>query len=378
MIVTDYDTFEVPPRSLLVKIETDDGIVGWGEPVLEGRAQSAATAVETLMDTYIVGADPRDIEMLWQQMYRSGFYRGGPILMSALSGIDQALWDIKGKWLDVPVYELLGGKARDRIQLYAHIGGGSPEAMADSAIERVEEGFTAVKGGPSVDWEQLDTPDAIDRAVEQIGAVRDAVGSDIAIMLDFHGKLTKPMAKQVVVALEEFAPMFYEELVVPEKNHALQEIGSHTTIPIATGERMYGRWEFRPLLERGVVDVIQPDIAHAGGITEMRKIASLAETYDVALAPHSPLSSVALAACVQVDACTQNAIIQEQIVHNEDVPTYLTDMSVFDFDDEGYIELPTAPGLGIDVDEDFVREMATEHAWDAPVMRYDDGAIAEW
>ena len=378
MIVTDYETFEVPPRSLLLKVETSEGIVGWGEPVLEGRAQTAASAVDKLMDRYILGSDPRDIELLWQQMYRSGFYRGGAILMSALSGIDQALWDIKGKWLGVPVYELLGGKARERIQLYAHISGSTPEAIAGSAQERVAQGFTALKGGPSVDWEPIDTPDALKAATEQLAAVRDTVGDNIQIMLDFHGKPSKSMAKRIVQALEPFDPMFYEELVVPEKNHALSEIGSHTTIPIATGERMFSRWEFRSLLEEGVIDVLQPDVAHCGGITELRKIAHLAETYDVAMAPHCPLSSVALAACVQVDACTHNAIIQEQIVLNEDVPNYLTDMSVFEIDEEGYIELPTEPGLGIDVDEERVRAATGENLWDAPIMHYDDGAIAEW
>lgn len=378
MIVTDYETFEVPPRSLLLKIETDEGIVGWGEPVLEGRAQSAASAVKKLMDTYIVGSDPRDIELLWQQMYRSGFYRGGPILMSALSGIDQALWDIKGKWLDVPIYELLGGKARERIQLYAHVGGSTPAEVAASVNRRVSEGFTAVKGGPGVDWERLDTPAALTQAKQHVQAMREAAGDEIGIMLDFHGKPSKTMAKRIVKTLEPFDPMFYEELVVPEKNHALAEIGSHTTIPIATGERMYSRWDFRDLLNRGIVDVLQPDVAHAGGITELRKIASMAEAYDVTIAPHSPLSAVALAACIQVDACTHNALIQEQIVLNDDVPNYLTDMSLFDIDDQGCIPLPSEPGLGIEVDEAYVREMETENAWDAPIMHYMDGAIAEW
>ena len=378
MIVTDYETFEVPPRSLLLKIETDGGIVGWGEPVVEGRAQPAASAVRKLMDRYIVGSDPRDIELLWQQMYRSGFYRGGPILMSALSGIDQALWDIKGKWLDVPIYELLGGKARERIQLYAHVSGSTPDDIAASVSERISQGFTAVKGGPGVDFERFDTPSALSQAEEHVNAMREAAGDDVSIMLDFHGKPSKSMAKRIVKTLEPYDPMFYEELVVPEKNHALSEIGSHTTIPIATGERMFSRWDFRDLLNRGVVDVLQPDVAHAGGITELRKIASMAEAYGVAIAPHAPLSSISLAASIQVDACTHNAIIQEQIVLNDEVPNYLTDMSIFDIDEKGYIDLPDGPGLGIQVDEAYVREMATEDAWDAPLMRYNDGAIAEW
>ncbi len=378
MRVTDFELFEVPPRSLLLKVETDEGIVGWGEPSLEGRAQTAATAVEELMETYILGSDPFPIERLWEKMYRSGFYRGGPILLSALSGIDHALWDIKGKALDVPVYELLGGAARDRIRLYAHFGGTTAEEMADAASRRVEEGFTAIKGGPRLNWEHIETPAALEEARDRIGAVREAVGDEIDIMLDFHGRPSKALAEQLVVALEDYDPMFYEELVVPEKNHTLPEIASHTTIPIATGERMFTRWDFRSILEDGVVDVVQPDVAHAGGITETRKIATMADTYDVAVAPHSPLTAVALAACVQIDACTPNAIIQEQIIHNEGVPNYLEDMSVFDHDDEGYIDLPDGPGLGITVDESSVRELATENAWDAPVMHHDDGSITEW
>ncbi|WP_135365014.1 galactonate dehydratase [Halosimplex halophilum] len=379
MEIRDYELFEVPPRSLLLKVETSDGLIGWGEPILEGRAQTAAAAVRELLDTYVVGEEAYEIERLWQKMYRSGFYRGGPILMSALSGIDQALWDLKGKSLGVPVYELLGGKARDQIRLYAHIRGETPTEAAEYAVERVEEGFTALKGAPgSRDWEHLDTPAVLDEARAHVGAVRDAVGDEIDLMFDFHGCPSKPMAKRLATALEEFDPMFYEELVVPEKNDVLPGIAAHTDIPLATGERMYSRFDFKPLLEAGAVDVIQPDVSHAGGITELRKIATMAEAYDVAVAPHSPLSAVALAACVQVDACTQNAIIQEQIVHEDRVPNYLADMSVFDHDDEGYIDIPEGPGLGIDVDEGYVREMTTEDAWDAPIVTRRDGSITDW
>jgi galactonate dehydratase len=377
MEVTDYELFEVPPRWLFLKVETDSGIVGWGEPVLEGRAQTATTAVRELLENYLVGEDPAEIERHWQQMYRGGFYRGGPILMSALSGIDQALWDIKGKRHDLPVYELLGGKARDRVRLYDHFGGSTPEEVAESARASVENGFSMIKSGPSVSWRHVDSPATIEETRALVRAAREAVGDDVDIALDFHGRLSVPMAKRVVAELEQFAPMFYEEPVVPEKNGELSRIASKTTVPIATGERMYTRWEFAPVLENGAVDVVQPDVSHAGGITELRKIAAIAEVSDAAVAPHSPLGAVALAACLQVDACTHNAIVQEQVVLQDDVPTYLNDDAVFDHDD-GYVDVPTGPGLGVDVDESALRDAAEDDAWEVPPMRHDDGSVAEW
>jgi len=377
MEITGYELYEVPPRWQFLKVETDAGLVGWGEPVVEGRAPTTARAVEELMEEYLLGRDPLHIEQHWQAMYRGGFYRGGPVLMSALSGIDQALWDIKGKHFGAPVYELLGGKARDRIELYAHCGGATPEETAERACERVNEGFSTLKFGPHQDWEWLDSPAAVERADAHVARVREAVGDEVDVAIDFHGRPSKSLAKRLVARLERYDPMFYEEPVVPEKNGVLDEIARQTTVPIATGERMYSRWDFRDVLERGAIDVAQPDVSHAGGITELRKIATMAETHDVALAPHSPLGPVALAACLHVDACTQNAVVQEQIVHQPDVPTYLTDESVFDHEG-GYVDLPSAPGLSVDVDEGALREAATEDAWTVPPVRRADGSVAEW
>ncbi|WP_284010671.1 galactonate dehydratase [Haloarcula pelagica] len=382
MIITDYDLYEVPPRWLFLRLETSDGTAGWGEPVVEGRARTVRTAVEELLDTYLLGKDPMRIEDHWQTMYRGGFYRGGPVLMSAIAGIDQALWDIKGKHHDMPVYELLGGKARDRMRVYQWVGGDRPEGVADAAREKVDEGFTALKMNATAELRRVDSPSAVQAAEDRLAAVREAVGDEIDIGVDFHGRVSKSMAKRLAKALEPYDPMFIEEPVLPEHNDALPQLASHTTNPIATGERMFSRWDFKEVFEDGCVDVIQPDLSHAGGITEVKKIASMAEAYDVAMAPHCPLGPIALAACLQVDACSPNALIQEQsldIHYNEtsDVLDYLKDPSVFQYHD-GYVDLPEGPGLGIDIDHSYVRMQAGEVDWHNPVWRHDDGSVAEW
>ncbi len=381
--IVDYELFEVPPRWLFLKITTSDGTVGWGEPVVEGRAKTVRGAVEELMDNYLLGEDPGRIEHHWQRLYRGGFYRGGPILMSAIAGIDQALWDIKGKRFDAPVHELLGGATADRIRVYQWIGGDRPADVGQAAAEKVDSGFTALKMNATPEMRRIDTPAAIDSARDRIAEVRDAVGDDVDIGVDFHGRVSKSMAKRLVEALEPYEPMFVEEPVLPEHNDALPQIAQHTTTPIATGERMYSRWDYKELFEQGVVDLIQPDLSHAGGITEVNKIASMAEAYDVAIAPHCPLGPIALASCLQVDACTPNTLIQEQsldIHYNEtsDVLDYLADPDVFEYH-EGYVDLPTDPGLGIEIDEKTVRKRAEQEVnWHNPIWKHEDGSVAEW
>jgi galactonate dehydratase len=382
MRISDYELFRVPPRWLFLRVETTDGTVGWGEPVVEGRARTVETAVEELLETYLLGEDPSPIEDHWQTMYRGGFYRGGPVLMSALAGIDQALWDIKGKRFDAPVYELLGGRARERVRVYQWVGGDRPEGVAQAAREKANEGFTALKMNATAELRRIDTPAAVDDAVDRLAAVREAVGRDVDIGVDFHGRASKPMAKRLAAALEPHEPFFLEEPVLPEHNDALPEIAGQTSTPIATGERMFSRWDFKEVFEQGVVDVIQPDLSHAGGITEVKKIAAMAEAYDVAMAPHCPLGPIALAACLQVDACSPNVLIQEQSLdihynRTSDVLDYLVDPSVFDYEN-GYVTLPDDPGLGIDVDEAAVREAAGDVDWHNPVWRHEDGSVAEW
>ncbi|GAK02658.1 gluconate dehydratase [Geomicrobium sp. JCM 19037] len=382
MKIVNYELFQVPPRWLFLKIETDEGITGWGEPIVEGRAATVKAAVHELME-YVMDKNPLHIEDHWNVMYRSGFYRGGPILMSAISGIDQALWDIKGKYYGAPVHELLGGKARDSIKVYSWIGGDRPADVGQEAKRVVDRGFTAVKMNGTNELQYVDSYEKIDLVLENVAAIREAVGPYIGIGIDFHGRVHKPMAKILAKELEPFRPMFIEEPVLPENNEALREIANHTAIPIATGERMYSKWDFKNLLQDGYVDIIQPDLSHAGGITENKKILSMAEAFDVAAAPHCPLGPIALAACLQVDATCHNAFIQEQslgIHYNQgsDLLDYLADTSVFNYKD-GYVEISNRPGLGIEINEAHVRKMSEEgHNWRNPVWRHTDGSVAEW
>lgn len=382
MKITGYELFTVPPRWLFLKIETSEGIVGWGEPVIEGKAHTVKAAVEEMMQS-LHGKDPLRIEDHWNMMYRSGFYRGGAILMSAIAGIDQALWDIKGKYHQAPVHELMGGACRDSIRVYSWIGGDRPSDVGQAARDVVNAGFTAVKMNGTEELQYVDSYEKIDQVVERIATVREAVGNGIGIGIDFHGRVHKPMAKILAKELEPYRPMFIEEPVLPENNEALRDIANSTHIPIATGERMFSRWDFKSLLADGYVDIIQPDVSHAGGITEVKKIASMAEAYDIALAPHCPLGPIALAACLQVDATSHNAFIQEQslgIHYNagNDILDYIKDRSVFEYED-GYVKIPKGPGLGVEIDEDYVRERAkVGHNWKNPVWRHRDGSIAEW
>ena len=382
MKITRFELFQVPPRWLFLRIDTDAGVAGWGEPVIEGRAATVRAAVEELME-HLIGKNPLNIEDHWNVLYRGGFYRGGPILMSAISGIDQALWDLKGKHHNAPIHQLLGGKARDSIRVYSWIGGDRPADVVKAAKDMAAHGFTAVKMNATEELQYVDSHAHIDRAVERIAAVREAVGPTMGIGIDFHGRVHKPMAKVLIRELEPFRPMFIEEPVLPENNETLREIARHTTIPIATGERMFSRWQFKGLLTDGYVDIIQPDVSHAGGITECKKIISMAEAFDVAAAPHCPLGPIALAACLQVDATCHNVFIQEQSIgihynQGSDLLDYVADKSVFHFE-KGYVAIPEGPGLGITINEDHVRTMAKiGHNWRNPLWRHKDGSVAEW
>lgn len=381
MKVARMETFLVPPRWLFLRMETDEGVVGWGEPVVEGRAETVQAAVHELSDL-IVGADPLRIEDHWQVLAKGGFYRDGPILTSALAGIDQALWDIAGQVRGAPVHELLGGPVRERVRVYSWIGGDDPAQVAEQAAAQMQAGFTAVKMNASGAMAYVDTPAQIARVVGRMAEVRAAVGDERDVALDFHGRVSIPMAKRLLHELEPLQPLFVEEPVVPEHGHALADLVRSTTIPLACGERLYTRWDFRPVLEAGV-SVVQPDVSHAGGISEMRRIGALAEVYGVGMAPHCPLGPISLAASLQVAFATPNLVIQEQSIglhynRGNELLDYLVDPSVFRFVD-GHVARPQAPGLGISVDEAAVREAAERgHRWRSPVWRHHDGTFAEW
>lgn len=379
--ITRVETFMVPPRWLFVRLETDDGLIGWGEPVLEGSAEVVRRAVEHYAEL-LIGADPARIEDLHAVMTRGAFYRGGAVFSSAVAGIDQALWDIAGKTLGVPVHRLLGGHVRDRIRMYGWVGGDDPSEVADHIAQRVELGLTAVKMNASGRLTHLATSAELDGVVARAAAAREVLGPDRDVALDFHGRVSLPNARRLAVLLEPLHPLFIEEPVVPEKSALIGAVVDASSVPVATGERLYSRFEFLPVLQAGIA-VAQPDLSHAGGITEVRKIAALAELYDVQLAPHCPLGPIALASCLQIGFSTTNHMIQEQSIgihYNDgaDVLDYVVDTTPLRFV-EGCIELLTEPGLGIEVDEAAVRAADRRgHQWRTPLWRHADGSFAEW
>ncbi len=377
-----YELFQVPPRWLFLKVVTDEGLVGWGEPIVEGKAATVRTAVTELMEL-LMGKDPLNIEDHWNLMYRGGFYRGVPVLMSAISGIDQALWDIKGKCHQAPIHQLMGGRARDKMRVYAWLTGDTPDQCAASARDLAARGFTALKTNATNRLQYIDSYQAIDFTVKRIAAVREAVGPDVGIGIDFHGRLHKAMAKVMACELESLRPMFLEEPVLPENNEVLRDIAHAVSTPLATGERMFSRWHFKQVLIDGYIDIVQPDLSHAGGLTECKKIASMAEAFDVAVAPHCPLGPIALAACLQLDASCHNAFIQEQSLgihqlHGNELLDYIKNPEIFTVE-AGFVSFPSGPGLGVEVDEEKVRERAqTGHNWHNPLWRHEDNSVAEW
>jgi galactonate dehydratase len=382
MKIAKINLYAVAPRWLFLEMETDEGITGWGEPVIEGKTATVKAAVEEFIP-FLIGKDPSRIEDLWQTMYRGFFYRGGPEVMSAISGIDQALWDIKGKKLGVPVYELLGGQCRDKLKIYSWIGGDRPSDVRESAAKLYATGCRAVKLNASEEMHYIDNFSKVQAVCERIAGIREELGYSMDIGVDFHGRIHKAMAKVLAKETEQFHLMFIEEPVLPENSEALKEIARHASTPIAVGERMFNRWDFKKLFAEGYADIVQPDLSHAGGISEVKKIAAMAEAYDTALAPHCPLGPIALAACIQIDACSPNAFIQEQslgIHYNKgtDLLDYLEEKSVFDFSD-GYINIPKGAGLGVKINKEKVVEASkTGHNWKNPIWRNYDGTVAEW
>ena len=381
MKIATIEQFYPRRRMRLVKITTDTGIVGWGETTLEGKPKSTWAAVEELSD-YFIGKDPLRIEHHWQHVYRSAFFRSGNILMSALSGIDQALWDIAGKYYGVPTYELLGGAVRDRIRVYAHWGIGSMtdegKAAAKERLEFLQQkgGYTAFKSGPGGKWRGHEPPAVIDEFVERAYLMREWVGPDVELAFDFHGKMTPALAIEICHELKGMRPMFVEEPIPQENVDALKQVSDHVPFPIATGERLLTRWGFREVFEKQAVAYLQPDPSHTGGITELKKIANMAEVYYMHIAPHCAIGPVAFSASLHVDAVVPNFLIQEQIDDGLGAGLLTEEWHVTD----GHLEVPTKPGLGFEIDEKeaerildtYPEELGGEFYYDT------DGSVADW
>lgn len=379
MKIAKIEQFFPLPRIRLVKITTDNDIVGWGETTLEGKPKSVHAAVEELAE-YLIGKDPLRIEHHWQHIYRSAFFRGGNVLMTALSGIDQALWDIAGKYYGVPVYQLLGGAQRDRVRVYAHWGirdlSDEGKARAKERLDWLSQsGYTAYKSGPPGKWRAHEPPAVIDHFVECAYTMREWVGPNVEIAFDFHGKMTPALAIEICHEIKGMRPMFVEEPVPQENVDALKLVSDHVPFPIATGERLLTRWGFREVFEKNAVAYIQPDTSHCGGITELKKIANMAEVYYMHILPHCAIGPVAFTASMQVDIAVPNFLAQEQIDQGLGRELFVEPWQVIN----GHIELPTKPGLGFEMNEEALKNTATyreelggEHFYET------DGSVADW
>lgn len=382
MKITDVTVYVVKPRWIFLKLQTDEGINGWGECVSGAKTNTVVAGIHEVAKNFLFGKNPFEIEKLFQEMHRS-FYRGGPVNGTVISGLEVALWDIKGKALNVPVYELLGGKAKEKVRVYSWIGGDQPHDVAQQAKKRLDMGFNAIKMNATGALHYIDSPQRISEVVNRIKAIRDCCGDDFDVAIDFHGRVHKGFAKRMAKELEPYHPMFLEEVVLPENQEAFKDVAQHVVTPLATGERLYTRWEWKDIFRQGAIDIVQPDVLLCGGILETRKILAMAEAYDMAGAPHAPYGPVALAATLQVDACTPNVFIQEQslgIHYNKeyDLLDFVKNKEIFDYKNS-FVQIPQGPGLGIEMDEDFIKKVASQGLdWHNPSWETYDGSISEW
>ena len=383
MKITKLELIKVQPRWMFLKMHTDTDLFGLGEPILEGHTNALEAVVQEFAD-YLIGKDPLQIEHHVQALYRGGFYRGGPLMLSAISGIEQAMWDIKGKYYNCPVYEMLGGKCREKIRMYTHVkrtavvGEFSIEEMLQIARQRVNEGYTALKYSIIPPIKAIESPANMQKHIERFAAVRKEIGDEIDLAIDFHGRVSPAMAVRLAEQLKPYNPMFIEEPVLPENVDCMVTVARSTTVPIAAGERLFGKWEYRQLLEKQAVSVVQPDLCHCGGIFEARKIAAMADLYYASVAPHNPLGPISLAACLQLDTCIPNFLVQEHPGNPDGADLgigYLKQPFVLK---DGYIDVPTAPGLGIELDEAALQEKIYDGKWTTPRQYYEDGSNADW
>lgn len=383
MKITKLEVIKVKPRWMFLKMYTDTDIVGLGEPVLEGHC-TAVEAVIKEFEEYLIGKDPMMTEHHVQALYRGGFYRGGPLMLSAISGIEQAMWDIKGKYYNCPVYEMLGGRCRDKIRMYTHIkrtgaAGEFPvEEMLSIAGERLKEGYTALKYSVIPPVKAVENPENIEKHVMRFAKVREKIGNGIDLAVDFHGRVSPAAANVLIERLKPYSPMFIEEPCLPENVDCMVNIARKTTVPIAAGERLFGKWQYRELIEKQAVSIIQPDICHVGGIYEGRKLAAMIEMYYGSVAPHNPLGPISLASCIQLDACIPNFLVQEHPGNPDKSDLgvgYIKEPFVIE---DGYIKVPTKPGLGIELDEEDLKDKIYDGKWTTPRQYYEDGSIADW
>ncbi|MFB6195688.1 MAG: galactonate dehydratase [Haloplanus sp.] len=383
MEVTSYKLYTVPPRWVFLKIETDEGVHGWGEPSVEGRSETLCQATRELIENYVIGEDPRNVERLWYRMFRGGHYRGGPILMGAISGIDQALWDITGRSRDLSVAELQGGSVRDRIRMFKWMSGDKPEELRSAAERGLDQGYTAFGMMAHSRPARARPAEVTNRVVERVRAVRDTLGTEGDLAVDFRGRVNTSVAKRLLSRLEQFDLMFVEEPILPEFNDNLGDLNQTTNVPLATGQRMYSRWDFKEVIRNGLVDIVQPSITHAGGITEIKKIGTMAEAFDIALMAKCSVGPIAFSAAVQTQMALDNAIVQEQ--HDEFYAgtdnkffDYIENDSFFEIKD-GFLTIRNEPGLGLDIDEDHVAEQAKKNvSWRGPIWHHEDGSVANW
>lgn len=376
MKITDLKTYVVHcyrTNWVFVKMETDEGISGVGEATLEMKERAVEAAVLELKE-YLLGRDPREIERHFHAMYRDSYWRTGPVLMSALSAVEMAMWDISARELGVPVYRLLGGKCHDRVKAYANAwfaGAKDPGGFAEKAKAAVARGFQALKWDPFGSAYQNLSRKELDHALAVVGAVRDAVGNAADLLIEAHGRFNVPTACTIARELEPFAPLFLEEPVPPDNLDALADVRSKSPIRIAAGERLYHRGRFRELFEKRAADIIQPDVSHAGGLGECKKIAAMAETYQLPFAPHNPSGPIAHAATLQLAACTPNFYLLETMV--TDIPwrkELTTERLVFK---EGYFEISDRPGLGLELNE----ELFAEYPYQPRPLRHYRGDLTD-
>lgn len=383
MEITGYELYTVPPRWVFLKLETDTDVVGWGEPIVEGRVKTTRAAVSELINDYILGSDPTEVNKLWYRMFHGDHYRSGPLLMSAIAGIDQALWDIAGKMYGRPVYELLGGPVRRKVRAYKWISGDHAEELAETALQAIDQGYTAIGMMAHTRPARVRMSEIVTEVDERVRTVRDVIGNQIDLAVDFRGRVTTGIAKRLLSALEDYNLVFVEEPVLPEYNNELPRLSASTAIPLATGQRMYSRWQFKNHLENGAIQIAQPAISHAGGITEVMKIGTIAEAYNVMLMPKCSVGPVAFAASMHVQMAAQNAVLQEQhdefyAEQNNQFFNYIENEDLFTLS-EGFLRIASEPGLGVEMDEDYIRQQSRKNTeWKGPVWHNEDGSVANW